>query len=132
MYQIAIDPGITGTGWCVFVDGKPHSSGTIKPKGPTRTDKLTSLSNELRIFYCGLVDELGCYPSEVTLEEWQKHIPRFKLHSMLLCAESRGVIMAVTWEFTDKIKYLNKGTAKKEEADILAKQIGRASCRERV
>lgn len=124
MYQISIDPGLSGTGYCVFLDGKPHETGTIKPKGENQSEKLSALSSMLRETYNRLRHELGDYPAEITIEEWHKHYDRVKFNSMVKCAEARGVIMAVSYEYCDHLKYLSKGKAPKEEAEMLAKRLG--------
>ena len=124
MYQVAIDPGMRGTGYCVFLDGKPHEVGTINPKGTTQSERLCNLSDALRRCYNRLKDEHGDFPVEVAIEEWHQHFERFKFASMVKCAEARGVIMAVSFEYADTVRYISKGKAKKNQADMLAKQFG--------
>lgn len=122
-YQIAIDPGLTGTGYCVFLDGRVHEVGTIYPKGSTASGKLSNLSATLRQTYNRLRSELGEFATEITIEEWHQHFERFKFASMVKCAEARGVIAGVSFEYTDKVKYISKGKAKKDEAEMLAKRL---------
>ncbi len=123
-YQIAIDPGLSGTGYAVFVDGRTHETGTIFPKGDTPAAKLSHLSDALRQIYNRLRDEQNEFPTEIAIEEWHQHYERYKFHSMIKCAEARGIIMALSFEYTDKVRYINKGKAKKYEADILSKHFG--------
>lgn len=123
MYQIAIDPGLSGTGYCVFVDGRVHEVGTLHPKGSTASGRLSNLSDSLRATYNRLRNELGEFPKEITIEEWHQRFERYKFASMVKCAEARGVIMAVSFEYTDTVKYISKGKAKKEEAEMLAKML---------
>lgn len=122
-YQIAIDPGLSGTGYCVFVDGRVHETGTIFPKGDTPSERLQHLSNSLRATYNRLRAEQGDFPIEITIEEWHQHFEKFKFASMVKCAEARGIIMAVSFEYSDKVKYISKGKAKKDEAELLARQL---------
>lgn len=124
MYQIAIDPGLTGTGYCVFVDGRPHEVGTITPRGDTYADKLSFLSDSLRKTYNRLRTEHNEFPTEITIEEWHQHFEKFKFASMVKCAEARGIIMAVSFEYSEKVRYISKGKAKKDEAEMLAKRLG--------
>lgn len=123
-YQIAIDPGLSGTGYCVFLDGHVHETGTIFPKGDTPTAKLAHLGDTLRATYNRLRADMGEFPQQITIEEWHQHFERFKFHSMIKCAEARGIIMAVSFEYTDSVRYISKGKAKKEEAEMLAKSLG--------
>lgn len=124
MYQIAIDPGLSGTGYAVFVDGRVHEIGTISPKGDTGTERLSSLGDSLRNTYNRLRTEQGDFPSEIAIEEWHQHFEKFKFASMVKCAEARGIIMAVSFEYSETVRYISKGKAKKDQADMLAKRLG--------
>jgi Holliday junction resolvasome RuvABC endonuclease subunit len=121
MYQIAIDPGLTGTGYAVFIDGRVHETGTIYPKGDTMTSRLGTLRRVLSEVYGRLVAERGERPSEITIEEWHRHYDRVKFHSMVKCAEARGIILGVSLEYCEHVRYLSKGSTGKQEAELLAK-----------
>lgn len=122
-YQIAIDPGLSGTGYCVFVDGRVHETGTIFPKGETSTARLAHLSDTLRAIYNRLAQQQDGFPDEISIEEWHQHFEKYKFASMVKCAEARGVIMAVSLEYAHRVRYISKGKAKKDEAEMLAKQF---------
>jgi Holliday junction resolvasome RuvABC endonuclease subunit len=116
-YQVAVDPGLTATGWALFSGGKALESGTIRPRGTLRLDKLISLTDKLRTEYRGA-------PEEVTIEQWEGHSPVARFQTMLACAEARGIIFAVSHEFTDTVQYLSKGKSPKSQADLLANSLG--------
>lgn len=123
MYQVAIDPGLTGTGYCVFLDGHIHETGTIYPKGDTQTSRLEHLKEAMSNVFVRLESEQGVAPTEVTIEEWHRHYDRVRFGSMVKCAEARGIILCVTLAHCGAVKYLGKGTAKKTEAEMLAKKL---------
>lgn len=124
IYKIAIDPGLSATGWAVFCDGRVDLTGTVRPDGQYRLDKLLNLASRMRILYAGLCARYGIAPAEVTIEQWEGHSPIVRFQTMVACAEARGIIMAISCEFANTVKYLSKGKAKKSQADLLARSLG--------
>lgn len=124
MYQIAIDPGLTATGFAVFSNGKVDKVGTIRPKGEFRSDKLLSLARQLRTFYGEIRSRFQIQPDQVVIEQWESHSPTNRFQTMVACAEARGVIFALSAEYCDSIRYLSKGKTPKAEADMVATRMG--------
>lgn len=123
-YQVAIDPGLTATGWAVFSDGKFRNSGTIWPKGPFRLSKMRNLADGVRKLFEYLEAQNLNRPEEVSIEQWESHSPSNRFQSMVACAEARGIIFTVSSEYTDTVKYITKGKSPKSQADFLARSLG--------
>ena len=124
MYRIAIDPGLTATGFAVFSNGNVDEVGTIRPKGSVRSDKLLSLAQQLRVFYQNTWVKFQAKCDQVVIEQWESHSPVNRFQTMVACAEARGVIFALSSEFCDSISYLSKGKTPKTEADWWAANLG--------
>ena len=123
-YQIAFDPGMVGSGYAVWQNQKWLKNGTIIPKGFDHLTKLIDLSQKLLVFYTDLLRAANGFVSKAIIEEWVKHIPRFKIATMLKSAEGRGVIVSVTSGYCRDICFLSKNQASKTEAQAVAKQHG--------
>lgn len=124
MYQVAIDPGLTATGFAVFSNGKVDKVGTIRPKGSFRSDKLLDLARQLRTFYSEIRSQFQIQPDQIVIEQWECHSPVNRFQTMVACAEARGVIFALSAEYCDSIRYLSKGKAPKAEANQIASSLG--------
>jgi Holliday junction resolvasome RuvABC endonuclease subunit len=124
MYQIAIDPGLTATGWAVFADGQVEQTGTIWPKGDFKVDRLKDLSIKLRGLFLTLYNTHCAKPDSITVEAWETHSPTNRFQTMVTCAEARGIIMAISYEFSECVKYLSKGKASKAEAAMIVGSLG--------
>ncbi len=126
-YQVAIDPGLTATGWAVFCDGKVEQTGTIWPKGEFKIDRLKDLSLKLRGLYQTLASSHSGFAESISVEAWETHSPTNRFQTMVTCAEARGIIMAVSYEYTDNVKYVSKGKASKTEAAMLVSRMGESA-----
>lgn len=123
-YQIAIDPGLSATGWAVFCEGKVVEIGTIRPKGPDRMAKLSYLFSQMVELFYNYWKIYGAFPAEITVEQWESHSPVERFQTMVVCAEARGIIVGVSLDYCSNIKYLSKGTSSKKEAAFLANAVG--------
>jgi Holliday junction resolvasome RuvABC endonuclease subunit len=123
-YQVAFDPGLTATGWALFRNGAIESVGTIRPKGSVRQDKLFDLASKLKELFRGWEEHFGCKASVVAIEEWGGHSPSNRFQTMIGCAESRGLLVAICFEYSKEVRYISKGKSPKAEAAWLADRLG--------
>ena len=124
VYQIAFDPGLSATGWALFDVNGIDSTGTIRPKGSNRSDKLFYLHKELNLLFSNWVDRFGGLAKTAAIEEWGKFSQISRFQTMIACAEARGILMAICFQYAKEVKYVTKGKAPKAEADWLAAKFG--------
>lgn len=120
-FQISFDPGMSGVGIAVWQNGVFSGLFTLRPKGKTHLEKLVDLKQQLNKFY--LSDVLyapGSEIDEIVFESWERYLPRFKVASMMKSAEGRGLLIGVSLNYCDNIRYVSKGKTKKDEAQFLA------------
>lgn len=123
-YQISFDPGLTATGWALFRNGLIDSTGTIRPRGTVRQDKLFDLSSKLRLLFSDTINRFGSKARIAALEEWGSFSPSCRFQTMVACAEARGVLVAICFEYAEEVRYINKGKTPKTQATWLASKFG--------
>jgi len=129
MLAIAFDPGLAKTGYCIAEDGKVVKLGIIKtsPKESLAV-RLGAISYEIMDLMAWAYLEKNQAKYDVCLiEEFvDQHAAMLKrsggkaIPSMIKCATARGVIFGTILQETKKIRFIGKGTIKKEETRLLA------------
>ncbi len=122
-YNVSLDPSLNRTGFCVW-----DEEGKLVDKGVLRTNKdsdelekaleLVKKFNDL----CDKWVEKGEI-NTVAVEKWQKHTNRAIMLSMMKCALSKGLLIAIGRLYGDVIE-VSKGSIKKEESKLLAASHG--------
>lgn len=128
---ISVDPGLTGTGVCLWIGGKPVSLVTLRPKGSGLSAKLTDLRRQLGEWWNARDAETGGLLSgggvlEVTLEvahQWTASgYMQASIHKM------SEAVATIRMFFVDKglpvVEIKKRGHQKKSDAAWLAKSYG--------
>jgi Holliday junction resolvasome RuvABC endonuclease subunit len=123
-YCVAFDPGLTATGWALFTVGEINSTGTIRPAGVARQDKLFDLTSKLEKLFVDWKSRFNSKAEVIAIEEWGGHSPSNRFQTMIACAEARGVLVAMCFQYSRKLKYISKGKTPKTEAAWLADRLG--------
>jgi len=124
LYQISVDPGMTGVGFAVWKNLRFSSVATLKPKGKDHLAKLMSLQVQLNAFYLGVLSQPESSIETIVIESWERFIPKFKVATMMKSAEGRGVLIAVSMCYCQDIRFISKGKTKKGEAQMVAEHAG--------
>lgn len=117
--KIAFDPSIAHIGYCIFRNGKPIEAMTLHR--PKRYRTYHAKLGWVRQQAWELVQAVQ--PEAVVIEDFQSH-SEHPTRSLLSMAAAQGVIFAASKEHCDNVTFVNKGKAKKEQADWLAKHAG--------
>jgi len=124
-YKIAFDPSIAHIGYCIFEGGTVVDIGTLNRPEKHRTyhAKLEWVASVVHDLCCDVLLPLGSTIEKVVIEDFQAHT-KHPTKSLLKLAAAQGVIFAMASWNAQSVFFLNKGKAKKEEAQLLAKHAG--------
>jgi hypothetical protein len=121
-YKIAFDPSIRKIGWCTFDENGPCNNGVWY-----RPAKIKGLQNGLSWVWDIVDSELFMGHREeiiaVAIEAFNEHSTH-PTGSLLKLAAAQGVIYAIARAHTKNVILVNKGKAKKEQAQQLARKAG--------
>lgn len=121
-YKIAFDPSVNHIGVCVFRDGKLIKATTLNR--PKRTGKDETL--QYRWVKDVVTDFLSNYFDDdidaICVEDFVKGYHTGQ--SQRKCDGARAIIIAWAWDYAAGVVSISKGTAPKEEAEMLAKHAG--------
>lgn len=120
--NISIDPGLSATGWALWVNGDCIKTGTLRPPKALKeeTDRLLWLGDELEKVLSSASDEFGQILT-VAVEKFQGFTHKPNMLAMMKCSAARGVCLDVGRSYSKQVISVNKKTAGKSDAAWLAK-----------